>query len=178
MFMKAVLAKSVRSQHSVPEQTLKEQYRDFLKRLEALTSHYTLGHLKALNPKELIKKFFNPTDSLFEVIEMIMQAIAVCCVKQSCESILESMVSMYEHHFDSTRNMGEDNVNKEFFIAVNGPNLAHCNSVIYKAINEYWKRKNWHFYRTSLSDYLKDFDGDSKVLHRLFNETSKLPCME
>ncbi len=157
MFMKAVLANSVRSQHSVPEQTLKEQYRDFLKRLEALTSHYTLGHLKALNPKELIKKFFKPADSLFEGIEMIMQVIAVCSVKQSCESILESMVSMFEHHFNSTRNMGEDDVNEEFFIAVIGPNLTHYNRVIDEAMNKYWKGQNCHFYRKSLSDHLKDF---------------------
>ena len=64
-----------------------------------------------------------------------MQAIAVCCVKQSCESVLESMVSMYEHHFDSTRNMGEENINEEFFIAVNGPNPSHCNNVIEEAID-------------------------------------------
>ncbi len=68
------------------------------------------------------------------------------------------MVSMYEHHFDSTRNMGEDNVNEEFFIAVNGPNLAHCNSVMEEAMNKYWKGQNWLFYRKSLSDHLKDFD--------------------
>ena len=34
---------------------------------------------------------------------------------------------------------------------------------------------NWHFYGTSLSDRPKDFDEDSKVLHRLPNESSKLP---
>ena len=73
---------------------------------------------------------------------------------------------------------GEDIVNEEFFLAVNGPNLAHFNSVIEEVIKKYWKGQNWHFYKTSLSDYLKDFDGDSKVLHRLFNETSKSSCME
>ena len=66
--------------------------------------------------------------------------------------------------------MGEDNVNEEFLISVNGPNLAHCNGVIEEAMDKYWKRKDWHFYRTSQTDYLKDFDGDSKVLNRFFNE--------
>ena len=109
---------------------------------------------------------------------MIMQAIAVSCVKQSCESILESMVSTYEHHFNGMRNMDEDNINEEFFIAVNGPNLAHCNSVVEKAMTLYWKGYDWHFYRTCLTHQLKEFDGDSKVLHRLLNTSSKFPFME
>ena len=146
--------------------------------MEKLTAAYTSEQLKDLDPKYLIKKFFDPKENLFTNIEMIMQAIAVCCVKQSCESVLESLVSQYENHFNSNRNMGEDNVNEEFFISVNGPNLAHCNSVIEEAMDKYWKRKDWHFYRTSQTDYLKDFDGDSKVLNRFFNEKSKFPFME
>ena len=46
-----------------------------------------------------------------------MQAFAVSCIKQSCVSILESMLSMYEYHFDGTINMGEENINEEIFIS-------------------------------------------------------------
>ena len=109
---------------------------------------------------------------------MIMQAIAVCCVKQSSESVLESLVLQYENCFNSNRNMEENHIEEEFFISVNGPNLALCNSVLEEAMDKYWKQKDWHFYRTSLSDHLKDFDGDSKVLNRFFSEKSKLPFME
>jgi hypothetical protein len=161
--------------------SLKEEYAEFLKRLQTLTATYKLETLKTTDPKDLIKKFFNPEDRLFVGIEMIIEAIAVCCVKQSCESILESLVSIYENHFDSNRNMEEDSVNEEFFIAANGPNLAHCNSVIEDAMNIYWQGKksnSWHFYRTCLTDHLKDFDEGSKVLHRLFNERSKFQSME
>ena len=45
-------------------------------------------------------------------------------------------------------------------------------------MNRYRKGQNWHFYRASLSDHLKDNHGDSKILDRLINESSKLPCME
>ena len=123
----------------MPEKALKGQYRDFLKQLELLPSSYTVPQLKSVDAKELIQKFFNPADTLFEGIEMVMQAIAVCYVKQSCESILESMVSMYKYHFDGTRNMEEEDLNEESFIAINGPNLSHCNSVIEEAMNRFWK---------------------------------------
>jgi hypothetical protein len=177
-FLRAVNEIPIRSLKTVPNDILKGQYREFLERLEKLTAAFTSVQLKDLDPKYLIKKFFDPKENLYTNIEMIMQAIAVCCVKQSCEPFLESLVSQYEHHFNSNRNMNEDHINEEFFISVNGPNLAHCNSVVEEAMDSYWKQKDWHFYRTSLSDHLKDWDGDSKVLNRLFNEKSKFPFME
>ena len=74
---------------------------------------------------------------MFEEIEIIMQPIAVLAVKQSCESVLESFVSKYENHFDSNRNLAEDKVNDKFFVAINGPNLSHCDSVVEKAMDRY-----------------------------------------
>ena len=59
---------------------------------------------------------------------MIMQAIAVYCVKQSVESVLESLVSRYENHFNQNRNLDEDHMNEEFAIAVNGPTLQYCSN--------------------------------------------------
>ena len=53
----------------------------------------------------------------------------VSCVKQSCESVLESFVSRYENHFDLRRTMNEESVNEEFEIAMNGPNLGNCDKV-------------------------------------------------
>ena len=80
-----------------------------------------------------------------------MQAIAVSAVKQSCERILESFVSMYENHFDIIRNTNEKSTNEEFEIAVNGPNLAHCDSVVKEAMDNYWASRGgkWHFFKTS-----------------------------
>jgi hypothetical protein len=167
LFIEAVKEAPIRSLQAVPVDHLKEEYAEFLKRLQTLTATYKLETLKTTDPKDLIKTFFNPEDRLFVGIEMIIEAIAVCCVKQSCESILESLV-WFPYM-------------KIIFIAANGPNLAHCNSVIEDAMNIYWQGKksnSWHFYRTCLTDHLKDFDEGSKVLHRLFNERSKFQSME
>ena len=131
--------------------------------------------------KDIIKQFFAPSNNLFEGIEMIMQAMATAAVKQSCESILESMVSRYENHFSSNRNMAEESINHEFFVAVNGPSLGRCDKVVEKAMDKYWRSKKqpgWHFYRTTVLEQLKDFDGDSKVLHKLLNTESNFKFME
>ncbi|CAB4009077.1 Hypothetical predicted protein [Paramuricea clavata] len=143
----------------LPESALKKQYTKFLRRLEKLTVKYKPAELESLDPKELIKNFFDPADKLFEEIEMVMQAITVSAVKQSCESVLESMVSKYGHHFSSQRNMAEDTTNNAFFVAVNGPSLGHCNNVVKAAMDRYWKskqRQDWHFYKTTVLEQLKD----------------------
>ena len=105
--------------------------------MEEITKKTTIEDLRKYDLKKKIKQFFNPSDNLFNGIEMVMQAIAVSSVKQSCESVLESMVSKYENYFSFNRNMSEDKVNDEFFVAVNGPSLGHCDSVIEKSMKSY-----------------------------------------
>ena len=77
----------------------------------------------------------------------------IAAVKHSCESILESFVSEYENHFDECRNVNENKANEESTIAVNGPNLAHADSVILQAMDFYWQGKPWHFYIPSVKTH-------------------------
>ena len=101
--------------------------------------------------------FFDPDQELFKNIETVMQSIAVSAVKHRSESILESFVSRYENHFDIRRGTCETSTNEEFEIAVNGPNLAHCDSVIKEAMDKYWANRGgqWHFFRASVIKRLK-----------------------
>ena len=114
---------------------------------------------------------------------MVMQAIAVCSVKHSCESVLESFVSRYENHFDSRRSTDEETSNQEFEIAVNGPSLAHCDTVVREAMDHYWRGKSkdgvgeWHFYKTSVLEKLGKYKENSKVLNRMLSNKNNLPFM-
>ena len=69
---------------------------------------------------------------------MVLQAMAVASVKQSCESILESFFSKYKNNFDERRNVHETNANEEFEICVNGPNLANSEAVVKEAMDLHW----------------------------------------
>ena len=138
-FIKAVKNIPIGSLLDLPENALEKQYTEFLRLEERLTVKYKIEELETLDAKELIKNFFDPVGKLFTGIEMAMQAIAVSAVKLSCESTLESMVLKYEHHFNSQRNMAENNINNAFFVAVYRPSLGHCESVIKVAMDRYWK---------------------------------------
>ena len=108
----------------------------------------------------------------------------MCSVKHSCESVLESFVSRYENHFDARRSTDEDTPNQEFEIAVNGPNLAHYDTVVSEAMDLYWRSKSkdglgdWHFLKTSVVEKLKKYDENSEVLHRILNQKNNLPFMD
>ena len=132
-----------------------------------------------MDPKELIKKFLDPAGQLYKNVELIMQALSVCAVKHSCESVLESFVSCYENHFDSRRNTEEGATNEEFEIATNGPNIANYDGVVKEAMDLYWSSRggSWHFFRSSVVEKLKSFRGDSEVMDRIMSTENSLPFM-
>ena len=51
-------------------------------------------------------------------------------------------MSRYENHFDARRSTDEETSNQEFEIAVNGPSLAHCDTVVREAMDNYWREKS------------------------------------
>ena len=81
--------------------------------------------------------------------------------------------------FDARRSTS----NQEFEIAVNGPNIAHCDTVLNEAMNLYWKSNyldggiEWHFVKTSVIEKLKKYGGGSEFLHRMLNTKNNLPFM-
>ena len=107
-----------------------------------------------------------------------MHTIAVAAVKHSCESILESFVSEYENHFDERRNVNENTANEESTIAVNGPNLAHADSVILQAMDLYWQGKSRHFYRSSPLEKLINSSDTSPTLKCLASVRNSLLIMD
>ena len=105
-------------------------------------------------------------------------------LKNSCESIVESFVSQYEKYFDIRRNLDEDSINEEFQIAVNGPSLAHCDSVVKEAMDLYWSKNTtkggkdrWHFFRRTDLKRTK-YPFTSSTLTKFSNMKEALPFMK
>jgi hypothetical protein len=48
----------------------------------------------------------------------------------SVESVVESWISVMEHHASQRRTLGEMQLHKEMMIAVNEPSLVHCDSIV------------------------------------------------
>ena len=101
-------------------------------------------------------------------------------VKISVESVVEILASRYENHFTSSRQGTEEHAPEEMIIAENGPLLQHADSIPEKAMENYWKSRGkdceWHFIRRSKN--IRSYTGDSsKVVGRMFDNISKLPCV-
>lgn len=98
----------------------------------------------------------------------------------SVESVVESLVSRYEHHFNSSRQPLEDNALNEMIIAENGPLLHHADIILEKSMDKYWDEHStngkWHFMRET-ADIRSYTGGASKVVGKLLEEKSKLSFM-
>ena len=78
-------------------------------------------------------KFFSLTN--LYIIRQLLSALSSTVVR-----VLWS--HLYENHFDARRSTDEDTSNQEFEIAVNGPSLAHCETVVSEAMDLYWRDKS------------------------------------
>ena len=110
-----------------------------------------------------------------------MHCICTAAVKVSVESVVETLVSRYEQHFDSSRQLSEDHNLEAMQISENGLLLQHADVLLDRAMTEYWKDNNdrgqWHFIRRT-EDIRSYTGGSSKVLGKMLDEKSKLPSMD
>ena len=141
----------------------------FLRKLEAHTMKIKENDLESLS---LIKDLLNLQYHLYGGVELIIHIICIASVKISVESVVESLVSRYEIHFDKERQLKEEHALNEMEIAENGPKFAKADKILKAAMNMYWKNKEfsgeWHF--THKSEYIRTFySGKSKVMTKLMN---------
>ena len=65
----------------------------------------------------------------------MMYLVSISTVKVSVESVVESLVSRYENHFISSRQMSEDHALEEINITENEPLLHHADLLLKRAVN-------------------------------------------
>ena len=114
---------------------------------------------------------------LYEGIEIIMHTIAAASVAISCESIVQSVVSIYENRQNKFRTITDDRANFEMQIGVNGPNLSQADILLENTLDKYFpehKKGKWHF----TMDSTKIAYVISKTVDSLKNKPSKLSFMD
>ena len=82
-----------RSLRVVSKEILEDQFYTFLQRLESETQKQTIESLSKTDSMELIKSF-STSPTLYEGIELVMQATFVGAIKTSVESIAESGLAL------------------------------------------------------------------------------------
>ena len=108
----------------VTEEELKAQYREYVRRQESLAKE---SAKRELSDMEFLEVFLDPAKKdLYSDIESVMVRASLLI---SVESVVESWISVMEHHASQTRSLGEMLLHEEMVIAITGPSLAHCDSV-------------------------------------------------
>ena len=163
------------SVQDISDSDIKENFTKFLKVLE---QRMKLVVHKNFDSKAIIKEFL-ASPELYSGIELSLHCMTASAVKVSVESVVESLVSRYENHFDASRQLDEDHALEEMFIAENGPNIVHADKLLISAMNRYWKDQSkdggWHFCHKS--DDLRLHLKPSKTVQKHLNVQVKLPFM-
>ena len=132
-----------------------------------------------LDSKSLIKLLLTEHD-LYSGVELTLQSIVASAVKISVESVVESLVSRYETHFDKKRQLKEVHALEEMEIAENGPELVHADKILTNAMEKYWHENSrdgvWHFCHRS-SD-IRTYNINSKVVQKFLNTKPRFPFMK
>ena len=133
-----------RGLREIDETELENQFATFINRLGKVVEQKSIEEIDKIDPKKLIKQFMNdPT--LYEGVEMVMQATLAAAIKMSVESIAESVISKYANHNTKIRPIADTTANDEMFIAVNGPEIGEADNVLTKALNLKFGSSSWHF---------------------------------
>ena len=152
-------------------------YLEFLRRLETLHAQPKSNDLTSI---EILGMFLDPHKNLFRDIETVLSFLCRAAVSKSVESVVESWISTLEKHAAGGRMLGQDRMEDECSIAINGPGLAQSKEIVKAAHTEYWskaKRDNeldGHFVRRS--EKMIPFTI-SKVIDKSRAEKPRLPFM-
>ena len=167
------------SLRDIDDLEIKDNYKKFLKKLEHYLNGKNIGKLTSL---KIICDFLWTDLKLYEGIELSMQGLICAAVKVSVESVVETLVSRYEVHFDKTRQLTETNALHEMEIAENGPTVFRADALLERAMNSYWKTTTstgkWHFQRTSASIMNYGSGSQGKTVSNLLLKSSKFPMMD
>ena len=157
---------------------LRTQYREFNRRFEELSKKEGSEKLTNL---EILGKFFQPSGKMYIDIEGVLSILAKAMLSKGVESIVETWVSVLEHHSSGVRGLSQDRLDDEAMVAINGPELVHSDDIVDEAMGDYWSNirrrndKEGHFVRRS--EHIKSY-CISKAVDHMVNTVPRLPYMD
>ena len=131
---------------------MRRQFKLLLHRLEDIVK---IKDSQLLSSMDIIILMLNTEGRRYVGVEAVMDIICQACTFKSVESVVESWISIMEHHSSKQRNLKEENIQNEMMIACNGPPVQHCMSVVEGAMTRHWmkalrvKDRGGHFIRRS-----------------------------
>ena len=79
---------------------------------------------------DLLEKLLGVEEKLFERIETVISVLCRAALAISVEAVVEGWISIAERHDSMLRPLGQQAMDTEVIIAVNGPEVVHSESVV------------------------------------------------
>ena len=101
-------------------------------------------------------------------------------VAMGLESVVESWVSVLEHHNNPRRPLTQERLEQEAMVALNGPAEVHCDSIVEEALASFWRKqkvagnRDGHWIRRS-SKIMSYFV--SEAVDTIVKKTPEVPFM-
>ena len=130
----------------IDKRDFKAEYEDFLWRMEEIAGD---DRNRKLTSMDLLEKLLDPGVKLFQGIETVLSILCRAALSMSVEAVVESWVSIMEHHSSKRRPLSEDSMVEEVVISINGPKVVHCEAIVKESIRTMIKEDHIHFVRRS-----------------------------
>ena len=92
-----------------------------------------------LSSLDIMVKLMSSKEERWKGCEGVMDILCQAATKKSVEAVVESWVSVLEHHSNKSRNLKSESIQNEMMVAVNGPLVQHSTTVVEEAMVLYWK---------------------------------------
>ena len=154
---------------------LRMQFQCFLRKLEELAPT-----LLNLENKQIFSLLLHPQLHHFKGFQSVMAVLANASVAMGLESVVESWVSVMEHHNNPRRKLSQARIEQKCMVSFNGPKEVHCDSVVMEGLATYWGRqtmvgnKQGHWVRRFRG--LKGY-AVSEAVDSIVNQPADVPFM-
>ena len=87
---------------------------------------------------QLLGVLVSTGSELYKGCEAVIDILIQATLSISVESVVESWISVLEHHSSKSRNLGLGAIDAEMIVAINGPAVAHCQGIVKETMATYW----------------------------------------
>ena len=105
-------------------------------------------------------------------IKTILHIFLIAALKFPTESVVESQISVFEHHYGKRRScILEEHIFAEYFIHLVDPPINKSDLLLTNALNKHFDGQKWHFYSNKINAVM----NSSKVIEKLKKVKPKFP---
>ena len=119
------------------EVEMRTQYRDFVEKVTKIGKQKDSEKLSSL---EVMVILMNTNRQLWKGCEAVMDILCQAATMKSVEAVVESWVSVLEHHSSKSRPLTAETIQSEMMISINGPLIQHSPSLVEDSMKLYWGR--------------------------------------